>query len=98
MFVAVSHLDVVLPVKLDTESARVLYDRPCLRRYFRSDLEKELQIRITDEDIKKSITLYKRHPRRPEQGYEFKKQESRSCERQDIYTLVRAAMIMDRPS
>jgi bzd-type benzoyl-CoA reductase N subunit len=90
------HLDVVLPVKLDTESARV-YMIDMLKR-FRSDLEKELQIRITDEDIKKSITLYNAIRDGLSRVYEFKNKNPEAVSGRDIYTLVRAAMIMDRPS
>lgn len=90
------HLDVVLPVKLDTESARV-YMIDTLRR-FRNDLEKELQVKITNENIKKSITLYNAIREGLSRVYELKSKNPKAVSGKDIYTLVRAAMIMDRPS
>jgi bzd-type benzoyl-CoA reductase N subunit len=90
------HLDVVLPVKLDTESARV-YLIETLGR-FRNDLEKELQVKIADEDLKKAITLYNDIRKGLSQVYALKNQNPQAISGKDIYTLVRASMIMDRPA
>lgn len=88
------HLDVVLPVKLDTESAQT-YMIGTLSR-FRSDLKKALQVKITDTDIKKSIVLYNEIRSGLRRVYELKNGNPDIINGRDIYTLIRAAMIMDR--
>jgi benzoyl-CoA reductase subunit C len=90
------HLDVVLPVKLDTPSAKD-YFIDVLGR-FRSDLEKALQVKITDADLKNSITLYNDIRGGLKKIYDLKSKNPESISGKDIYTLVRAAFIMDRPA
>ena len=49
------HLDCVLPVKLDTESARdYMFD---VLAKFRRDLEEKLEMRIAESELKKAIAL-----------------------------------------
>jgi benzoyl-CoA reductase subunit C len=90
------HLDVVLPVKLDTESAKNYYV-DVLKR-FRSDLEKELKVRITDDDLRKSILLYNDIRGGLKKIYDLKMRNPEAISGKDIFTLVRAAFIMDRPA
>ncbi|PKN76651.1 MAG: 2-hydroxyacyl-CoA dehydratase, partial [Deltaproteobacteria bacterium HGW-Deltaproteobacteria-10] len=88
------HLDVVLPVKLDTISSRdYMID---VQNRFRNDLEKELQVSITDEDIKKSIALYNEIRGGLKKVYELKNKNPEVISGKDLSVLVRAAMIMDR--
>ncbi|MRR35371.1 2-hydroxyacyl-CoA dehydratase, partial [bacterium] len=48
--------DIVLPVKLTTESSRDYFED--VLRKFRRELEQGLSVTITDDDLKKSIRLY----------------------------------------
>jgi bcr-type benzoyl-CoA reductase subunit C len=88
------HLDVVLPVKLDTESAGTYLTD--VLRLFRRDLEGALQVTITDADLKKSISLYNDIRSGLQRVYELKNGNPNIMSGRDIYTLIRAAMIMDR--
>jgi benzoyl-CoA reductase subunit C len=88
------HLDVVLPVKLNTNSARD-YLIDVLKR-FRSDLEKSLQVKITDDDLKKSIALYNEIRSGLKKVYELKSDYPEIISGKDIYMLIKAAMIMER--
>ena len=88
------HLDVVLPVKLDTQSARsymidVLND--C-----KSDLESALKTRITDEKLWQSIKLYNRLRRTLGEIYEMRSKDPDSISASDLYHVIKASMIMDR--
>ncbi|HPI93333.1 MAG TPA: 2-hydroxyacyl-CoA dehydratase family protein [Deltaproteobacteria bacterium] len=85
--------DVVLPVKLTTESSR-LYLEDVLRK-FRGDLEEGFSITITDDDLRSSIrtynsirsslkTLYSLHSRRGLPGAG------------DLNAFVRGSMVLDR--
>ncbi len=88
------HLDVVLPVKLDTKSSRdYMID---VQNRFRNDLEKALQVNITEEDIKKSIALYNEIRGGLKKVYELKNINPEVISGKDLSVLVRAAMIMDR--
>jgi benzoyl-CoA reductase subunit C len=90
------HLDVVLPVKLDTASARkYMID---VLNLFRCDLEKALKVKITDDDIRKSIALFNEIRSSLQKVYDLKKENPDAGSGNDIYTLVKAAMIMDRNS
>ncbi len=88
------HLDVVLPVKLNTKSARdYMID---VQNLFRNDLEKALQVRITDDSIKKSISLFNEIRSGLEKVYELKNINPEVISGKDLSVLVRAAMIMER--
>ncbi len=88
------HLDVVLPVKLDTKSSRdYMID---VQNRFRNELEKALQVTITDDDIKKSIALYNEIRSGLKKVYELKNKNPEVISGKDLSVLVRAAMIMDR--
>ncbi len=88
------HIDVVLPVKLDTQSARsymidVLND--C-----KSDLESVFKTRITDEKLWQSIKLYNRLRRTLGEIYEMRSKDPDSISASDLYHVIKASMIMDR--
>ncbi|MDD4241316.1 MAG: 2-hydroxyacyl-CoA dehydratase family protein [Smithellaceae bacterium] len=88
------HLDVILPVKLDTDSARD-YLTDVLRK-FREDLSGSLEREITDAALEKAIATMNVIRQSIRSIYEMRSQNPRLMPGQDLYTLVRASMIMDR--
>lgn len=88
------HLDLVLPVKLDTESAR-LYFVEILNR-FREELAKKLGVAISDDDLKGAIALSNRIRGALTRIYELKCDRPEIMKGSDLHALVRAAMVMDR--
>ncbi|MDP1993150.1 MAG: 2-hydroxyacyl-CoA dehydratase family protein [Syntrophales bacterium] len=88
------HLDLVLPVKLNTESARQ-YLVDVLRR-FRDDLGAKLGVAITDNDLRAAITLYNRIRGALTQIHKPAGERPGILKGSDLYALTRAAMIMDR--
>jgi bzd-type benzoyl-CoA reductase N subunit len=88
------HLDVVLPVKLDTDGARQ-YLIDVLRR-FREDLGEKLAMTISDDDLRAAIRTMNRIRAALTRIYDLKGERPEILKGSDLYTLVRAAMIMDR--
>jgi bzd-type benzoyl-CoA reductase N subunit len=88
------HLDVVLPVKLDTDGARQ-YLVDVLRR-FREDLGKKLGVTISDEDLRAAIRTMNRIRTALARIYALKGERPEILKGSDLYAFVRAAMIMDR--
>lgn len=88
------HLDVVLPVKLNTESARdYMVD---VLRDFRTDLASALHTAISDEDLNRTISLYNRLRRTLGEIYALRCDHPDAISAADLYLVVKAAMIMDR--
>ena len=88
------HLDLVLPVKLNTESARQ-YLVDVLNR-FREDLGEKLGVAITDDDLRAAIALYNRIRGALTQIHKLAGDRPGILKGSDLYALTRAAMIMDR--
>jgi bzd-type benzoyl-CoA reductase N subunit len=88
------HLDLILPVKLDTLSAQH-YMVDVLQK-FRTDLGRALQVDITDEALKKAIRTTNAIRQSIRAIYELRSRNPRLMTGTDLYTLVRASMIMDR--
>lgn len=88
------HLDLVLPVKLNTSSARD-YMEDVLRK-FQNDVGRALQADMTDEALRKAIATMKAVRQSIREIYEIRSQHPRVLSGSDLYTLVRASMIMDR--
>ena len=88
------HLDVILPVKLDTESARD-YMVDVLEK-FRKDIGGALQADVTDAALEKAITTMNIIRQSIRSIYEMRSLHPRVMSGEDLYTLVRASMIMDR--
>jgi len=88
------HLDAVLPVKLDTQSARQ-YMIGVLHR-FKTDLERELDCKITDDNMSKAIRLMNENRRLLRRIYELRSDEPGLMTGDALYTVVKATMIMDR--
>jgi bzd-type benzoyl-CoA reductase N subunit len=88
------HIDVVLPVKLDTASART-YMIDVLNG-FKADLESSLNVPITDEKICQSINLYNRLRKTLGEIYEMRSNDPDVISAADLYHVIKASMIMDR--
>ncbi len=88
------HLDLVLPVKLDTESARV-YLIDVLKK-FKSDLEARLQVTIGDDDLKNAFATFNRIRDHLKRLYDLQNRHPGIVSGSDVYTVVKASMIMDR--
>ena len=88
------HLDLVLPVKLNTESSRQ-YLVDVLKR-FRNELGEKLGVVITDGDLREAIALYNRIRGALAQIHTLAGDRPGILKGGDLYALTRAAMIMDR--
>jgi bzd-type benzoyl-CoA reductase N subunit len=88
------HLDVVLPVKLDTDGARQ-YMIDVLKR-FRGELGEKLGMTISDEGLRAAIKICNRIRAALTRIYEMKGKRPEILKGSDLYSLVRTAMIMDR--
>jgi benzoyl-CoA reductase/2-hydroxyglutaryl-CoA dehydratase subunit BcrC/BadD/HgdB len=63
---------------------------------FRNDLEKALKVKITDDDLKKSILLYNEIRGGLARIYELKSKNPQLMKGKDVYALMRGSMIMER--
>jgi len=88
------HLDVVLPVKLDTNGARQ-YLIDVLNR-FRVELGEKLGVTISDDDLRAAIRTMNRIRASLTRIYDLKGERPEILKGSDLHALVRAAMIMDR--
>ena len=88
------HADIVLPVKLDTESARS-YMIDVLRK-FRKDLASHLRVEITDDMLKNAIGTFNTIRRSLKRLYELKAENPGIISGRDVYAIVKASMMMDR--
>ncbi len=88
------HLDVVLPVKLDTDGARQ-YMIDVLKRFCR-ELGEKLDGSISDDDLRAAIRTMNRIRAALTRIYDLKGERPEILKGSDLYALVRAAMIMDR--
>ena len=88
------HADIVLPVKLNTESAGAYMVG--IFRKFKKNLEKELGREITDEDLKAAIDMYNRIRMGLEQLYRIRRDNPDAISGNDLYAVVKSGMVMDR--
>ncbi len=88
------HLDIVLPVKLNTPSAQD-YMVDVLKK-FRTDLGHALKVDINDESLRKAILTTNAIRQSIRDIYEMRSQNPGLMSGDDLYTVVRASMIMDR--
>ena len=86
--------DVVLPVKLDTESARE-YMVGLLHK-FRTDLERGLDTAVTDEKIRESIQVYNGIRSNLRKIYEIRSSHPGSISGGDTYAVIKSSMMIDR--
>jgi benzoyl-CoA reductase subunit C len=88
------HLDVVLPVKLDTEGARQ-YLIDVLKR-FRLELGEKLGVMISDDDLRTAIRTMNRIRAALTRIYDLKGERPEILKGSDLHALVRAAMILEK--
>ena len=88
------HLDAVLPVKLDTPSARD-YMRDIVSRFGR-DLEEKLDIRISDDALAATVKLYNRLRAGLQALYRLRRDRPAAISSEAIHAISRASMVMDR--
>jgi benzoyl-CoA reductase subunit C len=86
--------DVVLPVKLNTESA-LTYLEDVLRK-FKRDLEKGFGIQITDASLKESIRTYNTVRTLLKKISEIRSKDPGMLSARDVNALVRGSMVLDR--
>jgi len=88
------HFDVVLPAKFNTESSfQYMVD---ILNKFKRDLERGFRIEITDEQLKETIALFNQIRKGLEELYLLKNENSEIISGSQLYTILKAAMIMDR--
>ena len=88
------HADVILPVKLNTDSARDYLTAVCRR--FKTDLQAQLGVTITDADLETAIGTYNRIRGDLETVYRLRRDRPGVINGSDLHAVVRAAMVMDR--
>jgi len=88
------HIDIVLPVKLDTPSAKQ-YLQEVLEK-FRKDLGKALDVEITDAMLTDSIKTYNKIRSLIIKLYELRSKNPQLISGVDFHAVIKAAMIMDR--
>lgn len=88
------HLDLVLPVKLNTDSAKE-YMRGVMKK-FRRDLEKGLGITISDEALAASISLYNKIRAAFMELYALRSTHAGLIEGSRMLEMIRCSMAMDR--
>lgn len=88
------HLDVTLPAKLDTTSARdYLID---VLKKFRTDLGGKLGVEISDDSLQKAIATANVIRQSIRAIYDLREKHPQLLAGDDLYNIVRASMIMDR--
>ncbi|HQM45583.1 MAG TPA: 2-hydroxyacyl-CoA dehydratase family protein [Smithellaceae bacterium] len=88
------HLDVTLPVKLDTESAKE-YMIDVLKK-FRDDISRKLNVEISDDALQKAVSTTNAIRQSIRTIYDLRSQYPHLLPGDDLYNIVRASMIMDR--
>jgi benzoyl-CoA reductase subunit C len=88
------HLDLVMPVKLNSESSRE-YMSAVIRR-FKQDLELNINHEITDADLEKAISTCNQIREVMQKLYATRQQSPHSIKGEDMHALVKAGMMMDR--
>ncbi|WDP93165.1 MAG: 2-hydroxyacyl-CoA dehydratase [Desulfobacter sp.] len=86
--------DVTMPVKLTTDSART-YMKDVLMK-FKADLEAYTDREITGRDLENAIALFNRIRSGLGQIYAAKSSRPDMISGKDLFTIVKAAMVMDR--
>jgi benzoyl-CoA reductase subunit C len=88
------HLDITLPAKLDTASAKD-YMKSVLKQ-FQDDLGQKLKVEISGEALQKAITNTNAIRESIRAIYDIRNLYPRLLPGEDLYNIVRASMIMDR--
>jgi len=88
------HLDVVLPVKLNTDSARDYMKAVMVKA--RSALEQALGKTISDDDLREAIDTCNRIRTAMQTLYTIRRDCPGALAGRDVHAITRAAMVMDR--
>ncbi|MFB3925300.1 MAG: 2-hydroxyacyl-CoA dehydratase subunit D [Syntrophales bacterium] len=88
------HADFVLPVKLDTESAKNYYI--AVLRRLKADIEKGLKARITDEDLGRAIHTCNAIRECVHRIYRLRQENPFCISGRELYGITHAAMAADR--
>ncbi|RJQ78144.1 MAG: 2-hydroxyacyl-CoA dehydratase [Desulfobacteraceae bacterium] len=88
------HADIIMPVKLNTESAAD-YMRAVLAR-FKADLEKGLQVTITETMLADAIRTCNRVRQSLSRLYAIRRQNPLAIGGGDLHAVFKAALVMDR--
>jgi bcr-type benzoyl-CoA reductase subunit C len=88
------HLDLVLPVKLNTRSAEQ-YMLAVIKK-FHTDLEAGLEVDITERDLKKAIDTYNQIRSDLRRLYALRSRQPAPISSSDLHAIVKASMVMDR--
>jgi bzd-type benzoyl-CoA reductase N subunit len=88
------HLDLVLPVKLNTHSAEN-YMQAVIQK-FRRDLAAGLNVDIGDDKLKKAAQLFNQIRSDVRRLYAFRQNRSTLLSSQDLFSIIKASLVMDR--
>ena len=88
------HIDIVLPVKLNTLSAREYMTD--VIRMFKRDVENSLGVAIPDETLIQSIKLYNAVRACLGKIYRMRAENPGIISGRDVYAIIKSAMVMDR--
>lgn len=88
------HTDLVLPVKLNTEAARIYFQDVLAR--LKGELEAWRGIAISDDDLRQAIALMNRIRQTLQDIFALTSASPGIISAQDSYALTRASFIMDR--
>lgn len=88
------HIDVVLPVKLNSESARG-YMLDVMRKFIK-DLEKNLKVTITEDALRHAVSLYNKIRASMRTISEIRQITPTILKGSDFYSIIKSSMIMDR--
>jgi bcr-type benzoyl-CoA reductase subunit C len=88
------HLDLVLPVKLNTQSAEN-YMQAVLKK-FRKDLAAGLKVNITAPKLKKAIHTFNEIRSNLQRLYTLRSERSAPFSSSDLHAIVKASLVMDR--
>ena len=88
------HIDVVMPVKLNTDSARMyMID---VMKGFKKELESALNTEISDASLRQALDDYNRIRRQLARLYEIRSRAPHALPPNAIHDVMKAAMVMDR--
>ena len=88
------HIDVVLPLKLNTDSAREYMIDVLMK--FKTDLEKNLQIEISEDKIRHANTIYNQIRKSIKKIHTIKYENPGLIKGSEFYTIMKTSMIIDR--
>jgi len=88
------HSDVILPVKLNSKSARE-YMVSVIHK-FKKDLENRLHVEITDEKLKNAVNHHNKLRSRLQRIYEIRREDPNLIDGSAVHAIVKTSMIMDR--